>query len=453
MKKYDVVVVGGGSGSHIVDVALQHDYSVCFIEKDRLGGTCLNYGCIPTKLLTYPADIVSMKEKAEKLKIEVNIEKIDFKYIMERMRKKVKENSSTTIKNLTEIENLDFHNKKARFIDNYKLKVDGQIIKGDKIFLATGARANKPPIKGIDEVKTYTNETILNIEEKPSSIIIIGGGYISIEYAHFFNSMGTDVTILQRNKDLIPNMDHDIKKILKQTYNKKLNLHTNTTAREIKKINGEKKVTATKNDEEKEFTAELVLVATGRKSNADLLNLQHTDIETDQKNYIKVNKKMETTQPNVWAIGDATGKHMFKHTANREANIASENAFHQTEIEMNYTANPKAIYSNPQIASVGLTEKQAKQQHDILIGEARYNEVAKGQAMEEKTGYVKTIVKKESKEILGHHIIGPHAPTLIQEIITVMAAGGNPQTIFNAMHIHPALPEINLEPFTKLKPP
>ncbi|WGI16918.1 dihydrolipoyl dehydrogenase [Methanonatronarchaeum sp. AMET-Sl] len=453
MKEYDVVVIGGGSGSHIVDVALHHDLSVCLVEMDQLGGTCLNYGCIPTKMLTYPADLVSIKNKAISLGIDMEVNSIDFNYIMNRMRKKVNESVKRDMENARNIEGVDFYNSIAKFIDQRTLMVDGDEITGEKIFLATGARPLKPPIKGIDEVEVHTNETLLQITEKPESIIMIGGGYISIEFAHFFNSMGTDVTIIQRNKDLIPDMENEIKDILEKEYETKMNIHTNTEAIEIENKGDKKTVYATKNGEQKEFTANEILVATGRKSNADLLDLHNTSIETDEKGYIKVNKKMETTQPNVWALGDATGQHMFKHTANREARIAAENAFHQADLEMDYKAAPQAIFSNPQIASVGLTEKQAQQKHDILVGEARYNEVAKGEAMKEKTGYVKTIVKQETEEILGHHIIGPYAPILIQEIITIMDANGTIQNVFAPMHIHPALPEINQKPFTNLKPP
>ncbi len=452
MKEYDVIVVGGGSGGHLVDVAYRHDMDVCYIEMDKLGGTCLNYGCIPTKMLTYPADICRAIKKAVDVGVHAEVQEVDFQSIMERMRESVSESEKQNRKNVSTAE-IDFYGEKASFIDKYTLEVDNQEVVGDKIFLATGARPAKPPIKGIDQVDVHTNETILEIEEKPESIIMIGGGYITSEFAHFFHEMGSEVTIIQRNKHLVPDMDITIKQTLTNQYIDRMNVHTETEATEITMEDGKKKIACSTPDGTRSFVGEEVLVATGRKSNADLLNLENTDIETDENGYIKVNSKMETTQEDVWAIGDATGKHMFKHTANREARTAGENAFHQADIKMKYHANPRGVYSSPQIASVGLTETEATEKHsDILVGTANYSEVAKGEAMKEKTGLTKAIIKEETNKILGYHIIGPHAPILIQEVINIMESRQTAGAIFNGMHIHPALPEITQKPFTNLHP-
>ncbi len=298
-----------------------------------------------------------------------------------------------------------------------------------------------------------TNETVLDLKEQPESLIIIGGGYISVEYAHFFSAMGTTVTIIEQRNRIIPHEEPEISEVLKNELNKRINVNTGLEVVEISKSNNSVKVNATNVDtnETESFSAEQILVATGRKSNADLLKVYQTGVEVDDRGYIKVNEYLQTSQSNIWAFGDAIGKEMFKHVANEEAYLAWNNAFHDEKIPMQYHAAPHAIYSHPQIASVGLTQKQAENKNfDLLIGTASYDQVAKGQAMNEKNTFAKAIVNKEDFRILGFHIIGPFAPIVIQEVITIMQLKGQVGHIGQSMHIHPALPELIQRTFANL---
>jgi dihydrolipoamide dehydrogenase len=183
-------------------------------------------------------------------------------------------------------------------------------------------------------------------------------------------------------------------------------------------------------------------MAVGRRSNADTLKVENSGIETDKRGFIKVNRYLETSKKNIFAVGDANGQQMFTHVANREAVIVGHNAFHDARLEMDYSAAPHAIYSHPQIASVGLTEENAKKGHKIVVGRAKYSDVAKGEAMIEMDGFAKAIVEKETEKILGFHIIGPYAPVLIQEVVNAMASGGHSGEIEQGLHIHPALSEL-----------
>ena len=223
-----------------------------------------------------------------------------------------------------------------------------------------------------------------------------------------------------------------------------MEVHLNSQAQEIKTRGGKVRVTVKDSvtDENKDFTADRILIAVGRRSNADLLKVENTDIELDKRGFIKVNEKMETNVKNVYAVGDANGRQMFTHVANREALIAAENLLQDAGLKMSYDAVPHAVYSHPQIAAVGLTEEQARQDHDILVAKIPYTDVAKGEAMMEQEGFAKAIVDKESMKILGFHIIGPFAPTLIQEVVNAMTSGGNLEEINNGIHIHPALSEL-----------
>jgi len=454
MKKYEVIVIGGGSGSTIVQQALMHDVSVAMINKPPIGGTCENFGCIPSKMLIYPADIIADLYEAKKLGVNAEIRNVDFKAIMNRMRKKRKDSQDHQKKGLDQVENFKYYLGEAYFVDDYTLQVNNEKIMGEKIFIGSGVRPLIPRIKGIDKVDYLTNESLLELDEKPKSLIIIGGGYVAAEYGHFFPAMGTKVTILQRSEKLVPNEEPEISDLLKNELGKRLDVFTNTEAVEVKKNNGMVNVIG-KNVHsgiEKIFVAEKILLAAGRKSNTDLLKVENTGVETDERGYIKANDYLETSKKNIWAFGDVIGKQMFKHVANEESYIAWNNAFHDEKLKMDYNAVPHAVFSHPQIASVGLTQNQAeKEGFDLLVGKAKYNDVAKGDAMMETEGFAKAIVDKKTMKILGFHIIGPFAPMIIQEVITIMAIGGQVGHIGQGMHIHPALPELIPRTLSNLK--
>jgi dihydrolipoamide dehydrogenase len=455
MKKYDVIVIGSGSGGEIVEAALSHEYSVAWVDKGPLGGTCLNVGCIPSKMLIYPADRIVEIQEAEKLGVKAEIKDINFERIMEHMREPIKESHEHMEQGLQSIENFTYYKGVGHFIKDYILEINTEQIQGDKFFIGSGARPLIPPIKGIQNVDYLTNETIFNLTKKPQSIVIIGGGYIAVEFAHFFAAIGTDVSVFQRSTRLIPNSEPEISDLLKKQMEKRMTIYTSTEVIEIKKDQNNISVIGKNIHSGKEITisAEKILVAAGRKSNADLLKVENTGVKTDKRGYIKVNEYLETTKENIWAFGDATGTFMFKHVANQEAVIAWQNAMHDHKIKMDYKAIPYAAFSYPQIAAVGLTEEEAKKEHKMLVGKAKYSDVAKGEAMVELEGFTKAIVDKEDGKILGFHIIGPYAPILIQEVINAMALGGQIGFIGQGMHIHPALPELILRTFSNLREP
>jgi dihydrolipoamide dehydrogenase len=457
MNEFDVIVIGSGSGGEIVDAALSHGQSVAWVDKGPLGGTCLNVGCIPSKMLIYPADRVMEIKEAEKYGITTEIKSIDFSRIMEHMRKPIHESHEHMQKGIdeTKIENFRYFKGVGTFVSEYTLRVNKTSIRGEKIFIGSGVRPFIPSIKGLDEVDYLTNENIFDLTKRPESLVIIGGGYIAVEFAHFFDSMGTQVTILQRGNRLVKKSEPEISKVLLNEMRKRMDVFTNMDVYRAKN-NGEN-VTVYATDkitgEKREITAAKILVAAGRKSNADRLQVDKTGVTTDKKGYIVVNEYLETTKENIWGFGDAIGQFMFKHVANEEALVAWHNAVHDEKVPMDYSAVPYAVFSYPQIAAVGLTEKEALMDHDILIGLARYSNVAKGEAMVELAGFSKAIVDRTSKKILGFHIIGPYAPILIQEVINAMALGGNIEFIGRGMHIHPALPELILKTLGNLQEP
>ncbi|MFX1318398.1 MAG: dihydrolipoyl dehydrogenase [Promethearchaeota archaeon] len=444
MKKYDAIVIGSGSGGIILDQAYRAGFKVAYVDRGPLGGTCLNVGCIPSKMLIYPADRIVEIQEAHKLGIDAEIKNIDFKAIMKRMREPIDESLSHMRAGLQHAQNLDFYEAEGQFTGNYTIEVAGDEIRGEKIFIVAGARPSIPPIKGLDQINYLTNETLLELTELPKSVIIIGGGYIAAEYSHFLAAMGSEITILQRAPRLVPQNEPEISLTLQKALSKRMRIITNTAAIEVKHTaSGDTVIAENKTTgEEMEFTSERILVATGRRSNADVLKVEKTGVKTDERGFIVVNDYLETSKKNIWALGDVTGRYMFKHVANREAQIAWNNAVGDQKQKMEYHAVPYAVFSYPQIAGVGLTAAEAAKKYDILLGTAKYSDVAKGEAMVEEEGFAKAIVDKNTYKIHGFHIIGPYAAMLIQEVVDIMAIGGNMWTLAQGMHIHPALTEL-----------
>lgn len=445
MKEYDVLVVGTGSGMNIASNAVGEELSTAVIDKDPIGGTCLNRGCIPSKVMIYPADVIREAEHAEQLGVDFSEPEINFQKIMERTRKIYLADREQMKNSVGETPNLTFYNDSGKFTSDYTMEVSGETITADKIFLFSGSRPIIPPIDGIEEIDYLTNRNIFEINEKPESLIIIGGGYVSTEFAHFFSSVKTDVTILEQMDRLLPKHDPEISELLGEKLSEDMDVQTNHKVVEVSEKNGEKYAVAenTQTGDKVEVSGEKILVAAGRRSNADLLEVENTGVETDEKGWIKVDDHLKTTKDNIWAGGDATGKHMFKHVANYEAAVVWHNAFTDHEMKTDYHAIPSAVYTRPQIASVGLTAGEAKKEHNVLVGKSNYRDTSKGYAMGREDGFCKLVIDEDEGTLLGAQIIGPYAPILIQEVINLMYAGnGSIGPLYNALHIHPSLSEV-----------
>ncbi len=445
MKNYDAIIIGTGCGAIISEEASEHGLKTALIDKGPLlGGTCLNWGCMPSKTLIYPADRIVEIEESGRLGITAEVKNIDFNSIMKRVRRSRRESQLHLREGIKESENLDFYEGEAHFVADYTLEVNGARLKGKKIFIASGSRPFIPPIKGLENNEYLTNESVLELKERPDSLIIIGGGYIAVEYGHFFAAMGTKVTILEMADRLVLSEEPEIAELLKRKLSRRMGVHTGAQAEEVKASkNGVTVVTRdNKSGRERRFTAQHIMMAVGRRSNADILKVENTGVEVDGRGFIKVNERMETSQKGVYSVGDANGQQMFTHMANREAAIVAHNVLHGTDMAVDYSAVPHAVYSHPQIASVGLREGEVRKDHDIIVGRTAYHDVAKGEAMMETDGFAKAIVEKETDNILGFHIIGPYAPELIQEVVNAMTSGGKIAELNEGIHIHPALSEL-----------
>lgn len=455
IKEYDILVIGSGSGASIVDTALRRGLRVAWVDKGPLGGTCLNVGCIPSKMLIFPADRLMEIQEAGKLGIDVEVRAVDFRAMMERTRRTVRETQEGIRQGIRHTHGLDFYELEGFFVDDRTMQVGEERIRGEKVFIASGARPLIPPIEGIETADYLTNDNLFQLREQPESLVIIGGGYVGVEMAHFFAAVGTRVTILQRNERLVPGEEPEISALLRRKMAERMEIHTRTEVVGVEQRDEGLLVIARDLDtgERRTFATARLLIAAGRRSNADLLRVEAAGIEVDERGYVRVNDYLETNREKVWALGDANGRAMFTHVANREAMIAWHNSNSDHKIAMDYQAIPHAVFSHPQIASVGLTEAQARGAFDYLVGRAGYQDVAKGEAMMESDGFAKAIVERESGRIRGFHIIGPYAPILIQEVVNAMANGGEIGLISRGMHIHPAMPELILAALRNLEEP
>ncbi|MCJ7574625.1 dihydrolipoyl dehydrogenase [Candidatus Bathyarchaeota archaeon] len=454
METFDVLVVGSGSGATIADAAVQTGRRVALVERDAFGGTCLNRGCIPSKMVIYAADLVCQIKQAERLGVRARIEEVDFGFIMERMRRSIAEDRRPLEEAVRRTESLTYYNTTGEFVSDYTMRVGDETVKAENIFIVSGARPLIPPIKGLEGVNYLTSANVWDLRELPKSMIIAGGGFIAAEMAHFFSAMGVDVTIISRSPRLLKNAEPEVSDTLTQALRSRMSVQTGLEVTEVREKGGFKEVTTTdKAGTTQTFMVESLFIAAGLRSNADLLKPERTGVQLDEKGYIKVNEFYETSKPRIWAFGDAIGRAMFKHVANKEAELVWHAFSHGHKEALNYDQIPYAIFTWPQIASVGLTEEEAlRRGKRILIGLSNYADTAKGEAMGEEDGFVKVVVEDETYKVLGAHIVGPEAPTLIQEVIDVMNAGdGSVYPILDAMHIHPALPEVVQNAFHNLR--
>lgn len=449
---YDVIVIGSGSGMLAVDMSVAEGYKVALVDKGPAGGTCLNVGCIPSKMLTAVADRVMEIREAGKFGIHASIERVDFKKIMKDMKNAVTPDHKRIHEDLKTQKIFDYYEGSARFVEDYTLEINSRKIKGETIFIASGTRPFIPNITGLSDVNFLTNESVLDLDALPDHIAIMGGGYIAVEYGHFFSALGAKVTIIEEKKRLVANEEPEISERLYAELKKRMTIHLNSTLGRVQKTDNGCLLTVSNNASGKriEIKASHLLIAAGRQSNADILQVENTGVKTDSRGFIVVDDYLQTSKKGIWAFGDANGKQMFTHVANAEARTAWHNAFAGQKEKFRHDIAPRAIFTYPPVASVGMTEAQAALSHEIYVGRAEYDSTAMGMALRENRGFAKVIVDKQGMNILGFHIFGPHAPILIQEVINAVAYGGQLSLTLSGMHIHPALSELILKTFSNL---
>lgn len=446
---FDLLVLGGGSGLTAAYYAEQDGQSVALVDErpGALGGTCVNRGCIPSKGLIQAAEVMKTIQEAGKFGIHLPQDqvKVDFRQLTDQVRERRSKGAGGT-KDWVDSSFTPFYGH-ARFVEDKTVEVETEAatkkVSGDKVFIATGARPVIPPIPGLSDIPYYTNEDIFEIEQQPESIIILGGGYIGVEFGHFFSTLGTQTTIIE-SKSCLLREDEDVRSLFTKTFAAKEHVTLLSGTRAVKAVKKDGKVgfEVKKDDEDaRTILADAMLVAVGRRPNSEL-DLDQTGVETDDKGWIQVDDHLRTTNPDIYAYGDVIGQGMFKHTSSKEGLIAYRNSQGGDE-KMDYTANPHAIFSDPQIGSVGMTEAEAREKKlDVKVVKKDYDGVMKGKIVGSPPGLAKLIVEKKTDRILGFHLVGPGAADMVHEIVLAMENRLTAQDVRDTIHIHPTMPEL-----------
>jgi mycothione reductase len=469
-EKFDLIVIGSGSGLDVANAAaIQNHLKVAIIEKDKMGGTCLNRGCIPSKLLIHSADVAEAIRHADIFGINVDSYSVDFEKIVKRVNNITDSNSESIKNSYRDSDNPKLFSKECKFIDHKKISfVDGESTKttttitAEKILIASGTTPRIPEVKGLQESGFVTSDEAFRLRKQPRVLTFIGGGYIACELAHFYGSLGTEINIVQLGDKLIPNEDEEISQKFTEVFSQKYNVYLgyraeSVTKRNSKAINNNNgnldifHLTAahTASKEKLELESDCLLVAVGRVPNTDSLHLEKTGVILNEEGFISADEYLETNVKGIFALGDVVGRYQFKHNANNEAQYAYHNILNSDKkIPVDYSAMPHAIFSSPQVAGVGFTEQQLKRQNmregnDYLKSIYPYIQTGMGEALEDRDGFVKFLVNKKDRKILGCHIMGTDASTLIHEVLVAMrAADGTIDSIKKTIHIHPALSEV-----------
>lgn len=448
MDKFDVIIVGGGPGGYVAAIrAAQLGKHVAIVESNHLGGVCLNWGCIPTKALLKNADVLTIIKNASKYGIEIPEYTVKWSKVIKRSRD-VARRLNKGIEFLMKKNKVTYIPARGKLIDATTVqttseKGDVNKISASKIIIATGARPKWFPGMEPDGDRVITSKEAMVQEEQPKSLIIIGAGAIGIEFAHFYNTYGTEVTVIEALPTILPVEDEDVSKELLGIFKKrKMNILTNTFVEKIERLKTKVKV-HTKDGQIIE--ADKALIAVGVKGNIDDIGLEEVGINLD-KGWISTDGYMQTNIEGVYAIGDVAGPPWLAHVASEEGIIAAEHLSGKKPEPMKYDNIPGCTYCHPEVASVGLTEKAAREAgYELKIGNFPFRALGKAMAVGDTDGFVKVIYDAKYGELLGCHIIGAEATNLITEAGIARKLEATWHEILTTIHPHPTLSEAIME--------
>lgn len=454
MKKFDVAVLGGGPGGYVAGIrAAQLGYKTAVIEKDNLGGICLNWGCIPTKSLLRNAEIYDlMKNHSDEFGFKIDGLSFDFSKIIKRSRD-VSNKVTSGVEFLMRKNKIDrikgfgkFKNKNTIEVFDEKEKLI-ETVSADKIIIATGAHPKQIPSIPVDRKNIITSREAMSLKTQPKDMIIIGAGAIGVEFAYFYSVLGTNVTIIEMMDSLVPVEDKEVSQTLERSFKKKkIKIYTSTKVLKAEVKSKKVKVTIEKNGKEEILETDIVLNAIGVEGNIEGFGLDKIGVEIE-KGHIKVDKSTyQTNVEGLYAIGDVIGPPWLAHVASAEGIYCVENFKGLNPSQIDYESIPGCTYCQPQIGSIGLTEEKAKKEgFEIKVGKFPFSASGKSAAIGEREGFVKIIFGAKYGEILGAHIIGPEATELIAELGLAKSLEADFETIIKTVHAHPTLSESVME--------
>jgi mycothione reductase len=451
MKHYDLAIIGTGSGNSVLDERYA-DKKVAICEQGTFGGTCLNVGCIPTKMFVYAAEVAQTIRHSATYGIDAHIDKVRWRDIVDRVFGRIDPITVGGEQYRRSLPNITVYASHTRFgpklpDGRYTLRTDaGDEFSADQVVLAAGSRSQIPTAIASSGVRYYTSDDVMRIPELPKHLVIVGGGFISVEFAHVFSSLGVEVTIVLRGERLLRRCDEEICHRFGAVVSKKWTIRTHeniTGARQ----DGDRIVLSL--DDGKTLAADLMLVATGRVPNGDLLDAELAGVQLDDDGYVVVDDYQRTTARGVFALGDVSSPYQLKHVANHESRTVKENLLCDWDdtaamVASDHRFVPAAVFTDPQVAMVGMNETEARAAgFDVVTKLQAYGDTAYGWAMEDTTGVAKLIGERGTGRLLGVHIMGYQASSIIQPLIQAMSFGQTAQEVARGQYwIHPALPEV-----------
>jgi mycothione reductase len=446
---FDLAIIGSGSGNSIADRRFA-DRKIAILEKGTFGGTCLNVGCIPTKMFVHPADLAASVRHAREVGVDLSLDGVRWPEIRDRIFRRIDPISVAGRSYRAErLENVTLFEGHARFVGPRTLDTGtGETITADQVVIAAGSRPVVPPIPGLAEVEHHTSDTIMRIDAVPERLAIIGGGFVAAEFAHIFGSFGSEVTILNRSEALLRGEDDEVSERFTSLAQERWDVRLDTSARRVEQYDGRIRMHLSTPGGPETLDVDMVLVATGRRANSDGLDPHLAGVEVDDTGLVLVDEYQRTTAEGVWALGDVSNRYQLKHVSNHEARVIQHNLLHLDDpgamVKANHSAIPSAVFSSPQVASVGLTEAEAREQGlDYVTARQAYGDTAYGWAMEDTTSFAKVLAERSTGRLLGAHLIGDHASSLIQPLISAMAFGQTAHEVARGQYwIHPALIEV-----------
>lgn len=449
-RQYDVTVIGGGPGGYVAAIrAAQLGMTVGVVERERLGGICLNWGCIPSKALLRSAELYALFKKSEEFGISHKDLKFDFGKIIQRSRD-VSDRITKGVEYLMKKNKIDVLAGTAKLTGKNSVEVssNGKMtdrIKSKAIIVATGGRPRSIPGVEIDRKKILTSTEAMTLKQQPKSMIVIGGGAIGIEFAYFYNTLGTKVTVIEMLPSILPLEDREMTKIVQSSLKKGgIEILTDTKVEGVK-VGNEVEVTVSSSDGKKTIKGEVALMAIGVQGNSESLGLESLGVQTE-KSFIKVNEFGQTNVPGIYAIGDVSGPPLLAHVASHAGIVAAEHIAGKAKHGIDRKVFPSCTYCQPQVASVGMTEEAAVAAgHRIKIGKFPFRPLGKALAIGETEGQVKLIFDEKYGELLGAHIVGSEATEMIAELVTAKALETTYEELWRTMHAHPTLAEAVME--------
>ncbi|MFF3991003.1 mycothione reductase [Streptomyces sp. NPDC001797] len=442
MRHYDLVILGAGSGNML----LSEDFDqlrIAIVEPDRFGGTCLNRGCIPSKMFVVAADAAEGAREARRLGVHASVSHVDWKSVRDRVFDRIDPLHQSAV-DYRRSQGVDVFTEAARFVAPKVLEVGAERITAETFVVAVGSRPVVPDIPGLDTVPFHTSDTIMRIDDLPASMLVLGGGFIAAEFGHVFTSFGVDITIVQRGPRLLMAEDEQVSRRFTELAARRHRLLLGSEAVSVAPKGDGVVARVAGPDGEHAVEADMLLVAVGRRPNTDRLRAVDGGLELDEHGHIVSDGAYRTSVPGVWALGDAVNHFQLKHVANAESRVVRHNILHPQDVRtLSNAVAPHAVFTHPQIAGVGLTEQEARQRGiDCLVSVRDYADTAYGWALEDTTSFVKLLASPADRMLLGAHIIGPQAATLIQPLIQAMSLGLTVDRIGrDVMYIHPALTE------------